>query len=219
MVLLKHFAFSALLLFLIGIPSLVKAQQRGTAGRAETQSQSAKGESATPRQDPSPTDQQLQSSPTKENSDRLPFMVDTDRENRETAPSTTGLMLRTLGALLLIIGLIVAAAWGMKRFGGPRFGAAREDAPELAVLSSIALGERRSLSIVRFGHRTLLLGTTPQAVTLLAESEQINVTTPVRSVAEILNDKEPVHFSAELITAGQRLDETLGILPAGELRQ
>ena len=81
--------------------------------------------------------------------DRLPFMADSQRDNLDQAPSTGGLLLRTVGALLLIVGLILAASWGMKRFAGARFGAPKEDAPQLAILNSLSLGDKKSLAIVR----------------------------------------------------------------------
>jgi flagellar biosynthetic protein FliO len=139
--------------------------------------------------------------------DRLPFMATEEREGHGQPPSAMGLLVRTLGALLLIVGLIVAAAWGMKRFGGARFGTPLEDAPPLAVLNSLSLGERRSLTIVRFGDRTLLLGSTPQAVTLLAEAETENFSPQPRSVADILGDETPAVFSHELFRATEHLDE------------
>jgi flagellar biosynthetic protein FliO len=138
-------------------------------------------------------------------------MAGTERDNQEQPPTATGLLIRTLGALLLIVGLIVVAAWGMKRFGGARFGTAQENAPSLAILNSLSLGERRSLTIVRFGDRTLLLGSTAQSVTLLAEAETDDFTQPARSVAEILNDDKPAIFSQELFNATEYLDEPLEI--------
>jgi flagellar biosynthetic protein FliO len=141
--------------------------------------------------------------------DRLPFMMADERDSREQPPSAAGLLLRTLGALLLIVGLIVAAAWGMKRFGGARFGTPQEDAPPLAVLNSLSLGDRRSLTIVRFGERTLLLGSTAHAVTLLAEAETDDFTPRARSVADILNDEKPAAFSQELFSATEHLHEEL----------
>jgi flagellar biosynthetic protein FliO len=141
--------------------------------------------------------------------DRLPFMSANERDSHDPTPSATGLLLRTLGALLLIVGLIVAAAWGMKRFGGGRFGTPQENAPSLAVLNSLSLGERRSLTIVRFGDRTLLLGSTAHAVTLLAEAEPDEFAPHARSVADILNDERPAAFSHELFNATAQLDEQL----------
>jgi len=140
-------------------------------------------------------------------SERLPFMAENERESQQAAPSTGGLLLRTLGALLLIVGLIVAAAWGMKRFGGARFGAPKEDAPELAILNSVALGDRRSVAIVQFGQRTLLLGSTPQAITLLAEAASENSSRRIQSVADILKEETPAPFADELNMAADRLGE------------
>jgi flagellar biosynthetic protein FliO len=136
-------------------------------------------------------------------------MAGDERDSREQPPTATGLLIRTLGALLIIVGLIVAAAWGMKRFGGARFGTPKENAPPLAILNSLSLGERRSLTIVRFGDRTLLLGSTANSVTLLAETETDDLMPPARTVAEILNDDKPAIFSQELFSATEHLDEQL----------
>jgi flagellar biosynthetic protein FliO len=139
--------------------------------------------------------------------DRLPFMVANEPESREQPASASGLLLRTLGALALIVGLIVVVAWGMKRFGGARFGTPQENAPPLVVLNSLSLGDRRTLTIVRFGDRTLLLGSTSHAVTLLAETEPDDFPPLARSVADILNDEPPAAFSEELFSATAHLDD------------
>lgn len=133
--------------------------------------------------------------------DRLPFMADSSRDNQDQPPGTGGLMLRTLGALLLIVGLIVAAAWLMKRFGGARFGKVADDAPELSIMNSVALGDKRSLAIVRFGERTLLLGSTAQSITVLAESTGNQSTVTPVSVAEMLNEDKQITFAEELSSA------------------
>ena len=138
--------------------------------------------------------------------DRLPFMTNNQPDNAEQAPSAAGLLVRTLGALVLILGLIVAVAWGLKRFAGGRFGSPGEDAPQLAVLNSLSLGAKRSLAIVRFGERTLLLGSTPQAITLLAEENAADIPVHVRSVADILDDTDTEQFASELTAATDRLD-------------
>ncbi len=109
------------------------------------------------------------------------------------------------------MGLIVAAGWGLRRFGGARFGAARKGAPELNVLTSVSLGSRRSLAVVRFGERNLLIGTTAQSVTLLAEEDMLGTeaqeTAPApRSVADLLRANQAVDFDEELKQAGDALD-------------
>jgi len=148
--------------------------------------------------------------------DRRLFLADERQESAASAPSAAGLLARTLGALLLIIGLIVAAAWALKRMGGARFGSPRGDAPELTVLATVALGERRSVAAVRFGQRTFLLGSTAQGITLLATEERApaSSSTPTpRSVADLLQASEeraqaifPVEppFDQELSSAERR---------------
>jgi flagellar biosynthetic protein FliO len=139
-------------------------------------------------------------------SDRPAFLADTRNDTETGAPSAAGLLLRTLGALLLIIGLIVAAAGGLRRVGGARFGAPRADAPELAVLATVALGDRRALAVVRFGQRTLLLGSTAQQITLLAteDSDAQASAPPFRSVAEMLREDQTPSFDQALERAQQR---------------
>jgi flagellar biosynthetic protein FliO len=142
-----------------------------------------------------------QSSPVDQSDDRLPFMTESAREEQQAAPSTGGLMLRTLGALLLIVGLIVAAAWGMKRFGGARFGKAVEDAPNLVVLNSVGLGDKRSIAVVRFGSRTMLIGSTAQSITLLAEEQDQFFRADLPSVAEMLGETEAITFADRMAEA------------------
>ena len=142
-----------------------------------------------------------QASPVDESSDRLPFMAESSREEQQAAPSTGGLMLRTLGALLLIVGLIVAAAWGMKRFGGARFGKAVDDAPTLQVLNSVGLGDKRSIAVIRFGERTMLIGSTAQSITLLAEEQSPSFASALPSVAEMLGETEAIAFADQLAAA------------------
>jgi flagellar biosynthetic protein FliO len=124
-------------------------------------------------------------------------------------PSAAGLLVRTLGALCLIIGLIAAAAWGLRRFGGAQFSGSAEDAPELTVLASISLGNQRSLSAVRFGDRLLLIGSTAQAITLLAAKERRPewAAPPMRSVADLLAEDEPHNFEQALTLADQRIEQ------------
>lgn len=147
-----------------------------------------------------------------EENERLAFMEQDRAPVPGEAPSTFGLLSRTLGALLLIIGLIFGASWALKRFGGQRFGAPAAGSPALNVLSTVALGDRRSLSVVRFGSRTLLVGSTQQTITLLAEEAGDEVLMesepPVRSVADMLKQSrtEAESFDEELAEARLRLE-------------
>lgn len=147
--------------------------------------------------------------------ERLPFMKQGPAESSSEAPSAGGLLLRTFGALLLVLGLLVAAAWGLRRFGGGRFAGGPAAEVDLAVIATLPLGERRSVSAVRFGDQVLLLGATAQTVTLLAKSARPVVEPPsaqprMRSVAELLAEdatSQPVspNFERALLLAKERL--------------
>lgn len=171
------------------------AGQAGLPAPPATQAVTAAAQPATP--------------PSRATDERLPFMEPARYENGAEAPSATGLLARTFGALLLIVGLLAALAWGLRRFGGAHLGASNEDAPELTVLATISLGDRRSLSAVRFGDRLLLLGSTAQAITLLAAqgSRPRHLPPPRRSVADLLAADEPRPFEQALNRASERLAE------------
>jgi flagellar biosynthetic protein FliO len=200
----------ALLLCALSSPSVFAQQSSVAAKTADTPAAAPQLTTDNKKPEPSQEPSVASTADAKATDDRLPFMAENERESHDQAPSGVGLLLRTFGALLLIVGLIVAAAWGMKRFGGARFGTPQEDAPELAVMNSISLGDRRSLAIVRFGERTLLLGSTAQAVTLIAETEIDSFAPQMRSVADILSDDERVAFAYELSSASQRLEDGMG---------
>jgi len=139
--------------------------------------------------------------------DRLPFMhQDKTREAEET--SSGGLLLKTLGAMLLIVSLIFGGTWGARKLG---FGISQKtldsDEMNLAVLTSVSLGNGQKISTVRFGEKILLIGSTAQNLTLLAEETGIheNSLIPTRSVAELL-DEESAMFENEFEKARINLE-------------
>ena len=194
--LLRQITLVLLTLFLISVPAGAQQESKPT-GTPEVKEQTV---AATPT--PSVANTSLdptQTNPPLQAGERLPFMADNSTQQEQAAPSTGGLLLRTLGALLLIVGLIVAAAWGMKKFGGARFGKAVEDAPELSILNTVALGDKRSLAIVRFGNRNLLIGSTAQSITVLADDTVSEH--EFQSVADMLSTESYDSFANELATA------------------
>ena len=138
--------------------------------------------------------------------------MESNERSTEDGPSAAGLMVRTLGALLLIVGLIVAAGWGLRKFGGARFGAISTDGPGLQVLSNVSVGNNRSLIVARFGERTILIGSTPQSFTLLAtqdEESELDLPSPARSVSEMLAEDNYSNFNQELTTAQNKLHQQI----------
>ena len=72
-------------------------------------------------------------------------------------------------ALVLILAFILAAFWLLRRYG-PKFGlgpGARGGL--LRLVSHLALGPRKSVVVVQFLNRQLVLGVTDQTITLLTE--------------------------------------------------
>ncbi|MBB3345803.1 hypothetical protein [Sphingomonas sp. BK069] len=72
-------------------------------------------------------------------------------------------LLRSLGALALVLGLLAAGAWGVRRYGAgalrlalPR-GAAGADERRLHVVERLALDQRRALLLVRHDSREHLI--------------------------------------------------------------
>lgn len=180
----RQFILGSLILFLI-LCSFTPICRSQSANTAEPKSQSAE--------------------PIGEN-DRLPFMQSEETsESRE--PSSSGLLLKTLGAMLLVVGLIFAGAWVAKKagFGGGKSNGLPDELG-LAILSSVSLGNGRTISTVRFGERVLLVGLTSQTFTLLAEEKpdkELSMHNS-RSVAEMLAE-ETDGFGQEFDNARTRL--------------
>lgn len=139
--------------------------------------------------------------------ERLPFMQADDSAEQEE-PSSGSLLVRTLGAMILIVGLIFFGAWGLKKlgFGNLKTGGGA-DTPELTILSTVSLGGGRTISTVRFGERILLVGSTAQTFTLLADDAEIEAApkTAPRSVAEMLASEND-SFADELSQAEFKLN-------------
>jgi flagellar biosynthetic protein FliO len=131
--------------------------------------------------------------------DRLPFMQKEQTATAPAEPSTGGLLIKSFGAMILIIGLIFFGAWGLKKFGFGKFKTNESaDSPALSIVSTLSVGTNCNLSIIQFGQRTLLVGSTPQSFTLLADemNEAEFSAMNSRSVAEML--AEETSFAEEL---------------------
>ena len=165
---------------------------------------------------PAPSAQTTPAAPPMTEEDRLPFM---QSESAAAEPGSGGIMMRALGAMILIVGLIFGVAWGLKKLGPGGFGADKNaEGPDLTVLSTISIASGRTISTVRFGDKVLLVGATAQSFTLLAEAGG-EEKSPVaggeeernpRSVAEMLAEEERgralARFGVEFERAQRRLD-------------
>lgn len=78
----------------------------------------------------------------------------------------TGIGLQSLAAVLVVLGLVVALAWLVRR---GTFASLRNRSRLVSIETAVALGERRSLVIVAVEGRRLLLGLTPAQISMVAE--------------------------------------------------
>jgi flagellar protein FliO/FliZ len=74
-------------------------------------------------------------------------------------------VLRLLGALVFVIGLFLAAVWAIRRW--QQTSAVRRHGPRLVILDVQSLGGRQSLYVVAYDRQRLLVGSSPQGVTLV----------------------------------------------------
>jgi len=137
--------------------------------------------------------------------ERIPFMQHEQNASVEE-PGGGTLLYKTLGAMILIVGLIFGGAWGARKLG---FGHKTDPASaqlELSTISSLSLGNGRIISAVQFGSRVLLVGSTAQSFTLLAEeSDDETADFPgSRSVAEMLAEESGL-FGNEFAMAQHNL--------------
>ncbi|GKS59203.1 hypothetical protein YTPLAS18_27300 [Nitrospira sp.] len=67
-------------------------------------------------------------------------------------------ILRTLAALAVVLGLMVALAWAFRRFGtSPLFGVGQT--PLIRIVATASLGPRKAVSLVSIGDEWLVVGT------------------------------------------------------------
>lgn len=74
-----------------------------------------------------------------------------------------GAVLQIATALVLVVGLIFAAAWVMKRFG--RLQGTATD--QLRLVGGIQLGQRERIVVVQAGDQRLVVGVTPGCIRTL----------------------------------------------------
>lgn len=174
--------------------------------------------------DAAQTEQPAAPLPPMQEGERLTFMQKDEAVER-SQPESGSLLLKTLGAMCLIVGLIFFGAWGLKKLGFAGViaaGSAKQNAPELQILSSVAPKNGQTISVVKFGERILVVGSTAQTFTLLAEETlapedsaadrageesgefQALPVTP-RSVAELLAEEEEISFENELEKAENKM--------------
>jgi flagellar biogenesis protein FliO len=148
---------------------------------------------APPAAAPGPSERELQA----------PLTLDDGKPTQAAAAAESGPSgWRALGSLLLVSGLAAGGLWAFRRWGAhklPGSGGAR-----IKVDETLALGDRRFVSILKVDEERFLIALSPQGVTLMtrldsveaggpqqfdqALERQVNLTTPmaVRDVEAML---------------------------------
>lgn len=72
--------------------------------------------------------------------------------------------LQYLLSFALVIGLMLALLWGLKKLQVGA-GSSRRNQNRLQVLESVAIGPRQKIALVRVDNREVLIGVTPQQIT------------------------------------------------------
>lgn len=98
----------------------------------------------------------------------MPLMVQADVEKPATpalatSPLSGGVLLETAGGLLLILVLIFATGWLLRRFGRLPM----SSKGDITVLSGVSLGPRERAVLLRVGDTRLLVGVAPGRVQIL----------------------------------------------------
>lgn len=85
-----------------------------------------------------------------------------------TQASPMSAIVKMMAALALVIALVYAVLWFMRRMMGRRYGQ-RSGGTALEVLESAYVGPHKTVSLVRVGKRSVLVGVTDTQVSILTE--------------------------------------------------
>lgn len=115
---------------------------------------------------PSPAEKELQQ----------PFALDDVKPTQGQTPRSEPSGWRAFGSTLVVVGLAGGALWAFRKYGIkklPGSGGGR-----LKVEESLALGDRRFVSILRADEERFLIALGPQGITLLARMDGVETAPP-----------------------------------------
>lgn len=119
------------------------------------------------------------------------------------------LFVRLIVSLGVVVGIMAAAAWMLKRVGtgaGALGRAGTAKRVRIEVLARQQLGRRSSVAVVRTGTRNLVLGITDQHVTLLADAPVDELVVPEEVAPRTVS---PVDGPTAVASPWRNLTETL----------
>ena len=145
--------------------------------------------------------------------DSIPFMKTNKTVPAKPAASPgSSIWLKTIGSVLLILGLLFVGTWVVKKTGLAGLASGQSsDSPELKILTSVTPRNGQTISAVRFGDRVLLVGSTQNSFTLLAEdgNELLEEEALERPEKEFEFEGRPVSVSELLSRENESFDDAL----------
>lgn len=98
----------------------------------------------------------------------LALIAPSGARTAEHEPSLSGLATRAAGSLLVVLALLLGAAYVARTYGLAGAGSAKSPG-RLKIEERLALGGRQTISIVRYGRRRYLVGSDQNGLKLLTE--------------------------------------------------
>jgi flagellar biosynthetic protein FliO len=109
------------------------------------------------------------------------------------ASSATGSLLQTLFALIVVLGVLGALAWFLKRYGPKAMGGSAN----LRVVGSLNLGGRERLLVVEIGNQWIVVGASPGRVNGLATMPKQESADVTGTGATLAPHTPPAHSFAD----------------------
>lgn len=100
---------------------------------------------------------------------------------------STGMLMQTIFALLLVLGLLAALAWAAKRYG-PRL---TGNSANLRLVGALNIGGRERIMVVEVGDQWIVVGASPGRVNALATMPRQEAAPGVQSGATLAGDTVP----------------------------
>jgi len=100
---------------------------------------------------------------------------------------STGMLMQTIFALLLVLGLLAALAWAAKRYG-PRL---TGNSANVRLVGALNIGGRERIMVVEVGDQWIVVGASPGRVNALATMPRQEAPAGVQSGATLAGDTLP----------------------------
>ena len=99
-------------------------------------------------------------------------------------------LVTVIGTMLLLVGLLVLGLYLLKRLG-PKAGLTSLSRGELKLEGQLPLGPKRSVAVVRFLNKRMVLGVTEAHITLLTELDDSHAASDTPPPAKSKGGQEP----------------------------